>query len=320
MRAFEAGEHDGSAALDHFQGVGDGLRGVGGDIEHDIDAAPAGGFEHALDCRFGVDVDGQVRAELAGEREFVFVAAQAGDDNLPRAGGARGDDGAESALAGAEDCDALADLKLRRRDGPVEARAERVIERGQARRQIVGHFVHCGRRGEIHVLGVTAPERRRAVGSGVAVAGGAVDAAFAGAAAVANAAADAGFDNNQVAHLNAPALAGAVAQRGDSADRFVARNYRIARSELAVELLVIGAADTADFHPQQPVVVADFGQGERLQLQFAHAGLDHRAGGRRQRLGHRSTPFSAPLSVGRSAVAYARCARRRFPCGAAVPD
>ena len=38
--AFESGQHDGASAPRHTHGVDDRLRGVGGDIKHDIGAAP----------------------------------------------------------------------------------------------------------------------------------------------------------------------------------------------------------------------------------------------------------------------------------------
>src|SRR5207344_910538 len=75
----------------------------------------------------------------------------------------RGDNAAEAALAGAEDDDRLAGLQVGHRDGPAEARADRVEEGGDDGVDGFADGVDTDGGRQVEVLGVATPEAGRVV-------------------------------------------------------------------------------------------------------------------------------------------------------------
>jgi hypothetical protein len=129
----------------------------------------AGRLAHARHHVLALGVDGDIGAKLARQRELLRVAAEAGDDDLPGAGGPGGDDAAEPALPRAQDDDPIAHLRARDRARPREAGGEGIEHDGDARRDPRIHLLQDGVGAQVHVLGIAAPEGRRLADIGVAV-------------------------------------------------------------------------------------------------------------------------------------------------------
>jgi hypothetical protein len=92
-------------------------------LEHRMDAVPVGKPLHAFDRFIAAFADDVARAELARERDSVWVTTE--DDDLLRAEPLGGNHAAETDSTVADDSDSLAGRHLGR-DGGVMARAHHV--------------------------------------------------------------------------------------------------------------------------------------------------------------------------------------------------
>ena len=143
---------------------------------------------------------------------------------------------------------------------------------------------------EVLVLGVAAPQSGRAVDGHDAVHVGETVAraapVLARPARRALAARQEHLDRDAIAGLHTPTRGRARADLLDDADRLVTGHERVAREQLAGELLVVGAAQAARLDAQERVVVADLGTRECTLGQPARC-LQHqraRGGGAAQAL------------------------------------
>src|SRR5438552_1707040 len=250
-QALETGDDDAAPAHGDRDGVIERLRRVGRRV-HDHLGAAARRVAHARHHVVLLDVDGRVRAELAREGELVRVTTETRDDDLPRAGGARGDDAAETALTGAEDHHAVTRSGARDRGRPRQPGRERVEHHRDARGQRGAHLLHHRIRRQVHALGIAAPEMRRLADVRVAVGAAALGARarLPAAARLALSAAVARTHGHAVALTHAPPRRRTPSDLFDDAERLVAGNHRVRRVVLvlglrALVLLVVAAADAA---------------------------------------------------------------------------
>src|SRR5438045_6898804 len=227
------------------------LRRVGRGVHDDLGAA-ARRVAHARHHVVLLDVDRGVGPQLTRERQLGRVAAEPGDDDLPGAGGARGDDAAKPALPGTQDHDAVTRPRAGNRAGPREPGRERVEHHRDAGRQRRVHLLHHGVRRQVHALGVAAPEVRRLADVGVAVGAAALGtrARLPASARLALSAAVARTHGHAVALAHAPPRRRIPSDLFDDAERLVAGNHRVRRVVLvlrlrALVLLVVAAADAA---------------------------------------------------------------------------
>ena len=205
------------------------------------------------------DVDHVIGAELLGHLHARAVLRGAGDDDQRRAG-LLADHGLRQALlARALDQHrrVVADAAVEQR--PLDAVRHRRDEAGELRRHALRHVMHHRVPRQIDVLREAAPQVRRLLVRGVAVAdrvgigapvGVLAMPVLAGVAPLALAAAHVVLDEHQVAFLEALALGELAAGLGDDADVLVAHDGGLVVRRMLVELDV-GAADAADLHLHQ---------------------------------------------------------------------
>ena len=152
-----------------------------------------------------------------------------------------------------------------------------------ARRDVGANAVHDRERVEVHVVGVRAPQPRRAIERNVAVtehaAATAAHVVAPAAARGAVSARDERLDRDAIADVHAPALRRAVADRLDHAERLVSRDQRILHRDGAGVLLGVASADAARLDAEQRRVVGQLGYGQLAQLELARSGLHDRATG-----------------------------------------
>src|SRR2546421_4061762 len=273
------------------------LRRVGRGVHDDLGAATHR-VAHARHHVVLLDVDRGVGPQLTREGELLRVAAEARDDDLLRAGGARGDDATEAALAGTQDHHAVARPRAGNRAGPREPGRERVEHHRDAGRQRRVHLLHHGVRRQVHALGVAAPEVRRLADVGIAIGAAALGtrARLPAPARLALSAAVARAHGHPIALAHAPARARAAADLFDDAQRLVPRDHRIWRVVLVLRLrtfvlFVVAAADAARLDTQQRVVGADRRPRELTRLQRLR--LHEHDGADRLTSRHRPPPPSA---------------------------
>ena len=258
-------------------------------VERDIDAAPAGDRHHPLDHVLAVGLDGEIGAERLGEAELVGAARGPGDDDRGRAGLARGDHGAEAALAVAEDQHGIAQTGRRHLHRPADAGGDRLVEQRQRERHGLRQPVQHGALVQVDVLAVAAPQPVPHVARRVAVAGRRAGrhqrAAVVVVAAEAERAAPAGemgLQRHPVAHRHPPRPRRLGADLGDAPDRLVARDDGVAHDalggEIAAILLDIGAAEPAGLDPQQRLPGPDRRHLVFVGLDAAVRDLDHDPG------------------------------------------
>ena len=204
-------------------------------------------------------VDHVVGAELLGDLQARRVLDGAGDDDQRRAG-LLADHGLRQALlARALDQHGrvVADAAVEQR--PLDAVRHRRDQPGELRRDALRHVMHHRVPRQIDVLREAAPQVRRLLVRGVAVADGVGIGAPVGVLAVpvlpgvaplALAAADIVLDEHEVAFLEALALGELAAGLGDVADVLVAHDGGLVVRRVLVELDV-GAADAGDLHLHQ---------------------------------------------------------------------
>ena len=77
------------------------------------------------------------------------------------------------------------------------------------------------------------------------------------------------LDRDPITFAHSPTSRGPPSDLFDDADGLVARNERETRKELAGELLMVCAAQTARFHPQQSIVVTNPRQREVASRELA---------------------------------------------------
>ena len=239
---------------------------------------------------FLLHVDDVVGTELFGHLDARPVLGGAGDDDQRRAG-LLADHGLRQALLARaldQHRGIVADAALEQR--PLDAVRHRRHQPGKLGRHALRHVMHHRVPWQIDVLGEAAPQMRRLLGRGVAVADGVrigapvgvlAMAVLAGMAPFAFAAAHIMLDKDQVAFLEALARGEFAAGLGDDADILMSHDGRRVARRMLVELDV-GAADAADFHLHQRRVrrdirhriLADFGlarpRAHRRQHCFSH--------------------------------------------------
>ena len=172
----------------------------------------------------------------------------------------------------------------------------------QLRRHALRHLVQHRVPRQEHVLREAAPEMRRALGRGVAVAhrvrvappvGRRAEPIFALMAPFALEAGHVVLDEDEVAFLDPLALDEAAARLDDGADILVPHDDRRVRRRLGVELHV-GAADAGDLHLEQRALLRNL----RHRI-FAQLGLMRAGAHRRQYLFRHAATLSA--------VGFAQC-------------
>src|SRR5262249_25973041 len=209
-------------------------------------------------------VHGGIGAELTSERQLLRIAAEPGDDDLLRAGGAGRDDGAEPALSGAQDDDTIPGPGAGNGGGPREPRGERIEHHRDSRRNLRVHLLEHGIGRQVHVLGVAAPELRRLVDVGVAVGAAplAAEPRLPARTRLAAPAAVARPDGDAVTLAHAPSLSRVRPDLLDDAEWLVTgddgerRVVFVGRLRTFV-LLVVAAADAARLDPEQSIVRPD---------------------------------------------------------------
>jgi hypothetical protein len=228
--------------------------------------------------------DREVGTERSGELELALVAPKTGDGDERRAGLLRGDHRAQAPLAAAQDDDRVAHRRARPVNRPVDAGAERVVERGQLHREVGVDPVHKAVRVEVQVVGIRAPQRGRLdVDRDVRVTRHAavpdarlmvsLDAVLAGATRQQR------LHDDSVALPHAPAPARVPADLRDATDGFVSGDDGVAEPGVVLTLVLrpVAPADAARLDPQQGIVVTDRWQRELPHLQRARRRLDDRS-------------------------------------------
>ena len=212
------------------------------------------------------------------------VLRRAGDDDQ-RSAGLLADHGLRQALLARaldQHGGVVADAAVEQR--PLDAVRHRRHQPGELRRDALRHVVHHRVPRQIDVLREAAPQVRRLLGRGVAVADGVgvgapvgvlAVAVLAGVAPLALAAHHVVLDEDEIAFLEALAPGELAAGLGDVADVLVAHDGGLVVRRVLVELDV-GAADAADLHLHQRGVRRDVRHRIFADLGLARSGPHRR--------------------------------------------
>src|SRR5882672_2862047 len=270
--------HDGSGLALHRLDAEQDWNGAGarGAVEHDVDPFAARDLLDALERILLLHIDDVVRAQLLRHLQARAILGRARDDD-ERGAGLLADDGLREALlprALDQHGGVVAHAAVEER--PLDAVRHRRYQPREFRAHAFRHVVHHRVPRQVYILCEAAPEMRRALGRGVAVAdalgivapvGVLAVAVLAGVAPLALAAHDVVLDEDQVAFLEAFPAGEFTPGLGDDADVLVAHDHRRRRGRRLVELDV-GAADAGDLHLHERAVRRDL-----RHRKFADLGL-----------------------------------------------
>ena len=275
LSAFLTRQDYASALARQLQRRFDRLRSARRAVHHQVGHVAAGEGGDGFEQVFAFDIDGVMGAQFSrqGQAKLVGIARQAGHDDPRRAGLARSNDAGQPLLPRTLNDNALARPRAAVQIGPLDAIGQRQRQRGMPGLHPQRHPVENGVQMQMLVLAEAAPEARRDLQRGRAVAqaaqapvGGVAQAKLAAAAIVAVAARQVLLERHQVAFLDAPFQCRHIAQRFHMADGFMAEDQRAAACR---QLLVVGgvaAADAGDGDAQQPRCGARRGFVERLHF------------------------------------------------------
>jgi hypothetical protein len=146
--------------------------GAGGAVQRHVDT-PAGGYFHNPRQRvFLVDNDGVVGAQLLGDRQPGGILGRSGDDDQRRTGLLAGDRLRQPLLARPLDQHRGIVSHIAIEQRPFDTVGHRSDDPGQLGRHPVRHPVDHRVPGQVHILREAAPQMRRPLGRGIAIADG----------------------------------------------------------------------------------------------------------------------------------------------------